>query len=127
MLRGAMVGLKAAKAKMPAHGDHLSQLGGFGARGHATARGPHVNLNERAQSTSGRLGGGFEQPNAFGGVNADGDFGDPAQRREARQLPRRDDLVTHQNVSDAAPGEDFGFGDLLDALADGAARSATSR
>ena len=45
-----------------------------------------------------------------------------AQRGEPRQLRGTHHLVAHQDVRDAAPGEDLGFRHLLHALADRAAR-----
>ena len=55
-----------------------------------------------------------------GVVGADGDLGDVGQGGEAGELGVADDLVADEDVGNAAPGQDLGLADLLDALADGA-------
>ena len=78
MLRGAVVGLKAAKAKMSASCDHFRQRRCLGVCRDAAARGADVDLDERGQPISSCFGRGFEQLNALGSVDTDSDLGNAA-------------------------------------------------
>ena len=87
----------------------------------AAASSADVDFHQHGHADGGVRGGGFDRGDLPGVVGTDRDFCDARKGAKSGQFGGADDLVADQDVGDAAPGEHFGLGDFLDAVADGAA------
>ena len=121
VLGAAVVGLDAAEGEVWGGGDHLGEGGGFGAGGDAGAVHADVDFDEDGEVDGVVAGGGFDGGDVFGAVSAQRDGGDAGECGDAVEFVGADDFVADKDVFNAAPGQGFGLGDLLHALADGAA------
>jgi hypothetical protein len=122
VLRGAVVGVQPAKAESLRRVRGTCQRHRGLARKNAAALRPHVDLDVHVHGAPGLYGGGREVGNDARVVDEDSDGRGPRERREARDLRGRHDLVGHEDVGDAGGDECGGLVDFLAADADGAAR-----
>lgn len=80
-----------------------------------------MDSHQHCHANGGIRGGGLDRGNLAGVIGTNRDLGNPRQSAKPSQLGRADDFVADQDVGNAAPGEHFGFGYLLHAVAHGAA------
>ncbi len=118
MLGGAVIGLQAAEAQRVAAGDRLRQPHRRLAGSDAAAAATDIDLDEHIEHdvvAGGGLGG---LADAVEMIDAEPDTGLARELRQPVELGGARDLVADEHVGDAALDQDFGLGDLLDALAD---------
>ncbi len=122
VLRRAVIGVQPAKAQARGTRDRLRERHRRRARRDAAAMRADVDLHVDVQRAPGQRGGGREVRDHARVVHEDADGRRLRERREARDLRRRHDLVGDEHVGDAGRDERRGFVHLLATDADGAPR-----